>query len=197
MTQIFDEHGVCHPATILRVAPMTVTQVKEAEKDGYTAVQVASGAQKEHRSNKANLGHLGGAFQHVKEFRPRKNYDESVADFAKGQTLDASVFAPGDKVAISAISKGKGFQGVVKRHGFRGGQASHGQKHSEREPGSIGATGINRVLKGMRMAGRMGTDRITVKNLIVLQVQPDAQMLLIKGAVPGRKGSLVEIRNVA
>ena len=196
MTQVFDADGVCHPATVLRVSPLTVTQVKSTEANGYASVQVATGEQKEHRINKAEKGHFGAAFQNVKEFRPRKNYDESVDGFEKGQTLDASVFAPGDMVVVAATSKGKGFQGVVKRHGFAGGPGSHGQKHSEREPGSIGQTGINRVLKGMRMAGRMGSDRITVKNLQVLQVEPNENLLLIKGAVPGRKGALVEVRNV-
>ncbi len=196
MTQVFDANGVCHPATILRVSPATITQVKTAEKDGYTAVQVASGAQKEHRVNKAQKGHLGGSFQHVKEFRPRTNYEESVDGLEKGQVIDASVFEAGDTVVVAAISKGKGFQGVVKRYNFKGGPASHGQKHSHREPGSIGATGPARVFKGIRMAGRMGTDRITVKNLQVLQVNKDENVLLIRGAVPGRKGTLVEVRNV-
>ncbi|NCO61966.1 50S ribosomal protein L3, partial [Candidatus Kaiserbacteria bacterium] len=109
-----------------------------------------------------------------------------------GDELDASVFSTGDMVIVSAVSKGKGFQGVVKRHGFAGGRRSHGNKHSEREPGSIGATGLNRVMKGMRMAGRMGGDRITVKNLTVLQVNAKENLLLIKGAIPGRKGTLVE-----
>jgi len=194
MTQVFDANGVCHPATVLRVTPATVTQVKTSEKDGYTAVQIASGAQKEHRVGKAQKGHAGGAFQNVKEFRPRQNYEESVAGFEKGQTIAADAFAVGDNVVVSAISKGKGFQGVVKRHGFAGGRASHGQKHSHREPGSIGATGFKRVIKGMRMAGRMGGDRITVKNLQVLQVNKEENVLLIKGAIPGRKGTLVEVR---
>lgn len=196
MTQVFDADGVCHPATVVRVSPLTVTQVKEAEKDGYAAVQVAAGEQKAHRSNKAEQGHLGAAFQNVKEFRPRKNYDENTEGFEKGQTIDAATFAAGDKVVVSAVSKGKGFQGVVKRYNFRGGPGSHGQKHTLRAPGSIGATGINRVLKGTRMAGRMGSDRITVKNLHVLQVDPAENLLLVKGAVPGRKGTLVEVRNV-
>lgn len=195
MTQIFDENGVCHAATILKVAPATITQVKTAEKDGYTAVQVSAGDQKEHRVAKAQKGHAG-AFKHTKEFRPRFNYDESVEGLEKGQTLDASVFAAGDKIVVSSISKGKGFQGVVKRHSFAGGRKSHGQKHSLREPGSIGSTGFGRVIKGMRMAGRMGGDRITVKNLQVLQVNPAENVLLVSGAVPGRKGTLVEVRNV-
>lgn len=196
MTQVFDADGTCHPATVVTVEPMTITQLKQAADDGYEAVQVATGSQKDHRLTKAERGHFKAGYQHVKEFRPRTNYEESVETFTVGQTLDASVFAPGDKVVVAATSKGKGFQGVVKRHGFKGGPASHGQKHSLREPGSIGQTGINRVLKGMRMAGRMGGDRITVKNLLVLQVNPEAHTMLIKGAIPGRNGSLVEVRNV-
>jgi len=196
MTQVFDADGVCHPATVLRVSPLTVTHVRNTDADGYAAVQVATGEQKEHRSNKAEKGHYGAVFQNVKEFRPRKNYDETVDSFTKGQTLDASIFAPGDKVVVAATSKGKGFQGVVKRHGFAGGPGSHGQKHTLRTPGSIGQTGINRVLKGMRMAGRMGSDRVSVKNLQVLQVDAAENVLLVKGAVPGRKGALVEVRNV-
>ncbi len=196
MTQVFDADGTCHPATILRVSPLTVTQVKVADNDGYSAVQVAAGDQKDHRLTKAEKGHLGAAFKFVKEFRPRKNREESIDGFAKGQTIDATVFAAGDTVVVSAVSKGKGFQGGVKRHGFRGGPGSHGMKHSLREPGSIGATGFGRVLKGTRMAGRMGSDRITVKNLKVLQVNGGDNLLLIKGAIPGRKGALVEVRNI-
>lgn len=195
MTQVFDANGVCHAATVLRVVPATVTQVKVVDIDGYSGVQLASGVQKDHRVNKAQKGHLGGSFKAVREFRPRKNYDEVVDALVKGQVIDASTFAVGDLVVVSAISKGKGFQGGVKRHNFRGGQATHGQKHSEREPGSIGATGTH-VLKGTRMAGRMGSDRITVKNLRVLQVNSEANVLLLAGAVPGRKGTLIEVRNV-
>jgi large subunit ribosomal protein L3 len=195
MTQVFDANGVCTPATVLRVVPAKVTQVKSKETDGYSSVQIASGAQKEHRVGKAQKGHQKGAFKAVREFRPRVNYTESVDAHTAGQQLDASTFAVGDFIVVSAISKGKGFQGGVKRHNFRGGQATHGQKHSEREPGSIGATGTH-VLKGTRMAGRMGSDRITVKNLRVLQVNTEANVILVSGAVPGRKGTLVEVRNV-
>jgi large subunit ribosomal protein L3 len=193
MTQVFDADGVCHPATILRVEPAVVSRVKSVEADGYVAVQLASGSQKPERIAKAQQGQFNNA-SIVREFRPKAVYNESVEGMAVGATLDASVFTPGDSVIVSAISKGKGFQGVVKRHGFAGGRRSHGQKHSEREPGSIGATGLNRVMKGMRMAGRMGGDRITVKNLVVLQVNAAENMLLIKGAIPGRKGTLVEVR---
>jgi len=196
MTQVFDEAGAVHAATVLRVEPSVVTQVKSVEKDGYEAVQIASGTQKSHRVNKAQTGHLGEAKRFVKEFRPRVNRKESIEGLEKGSTVDASVFAPGDLVVVSAISKGKGFQGVVKRHGFSGGPRTHGNKHHERAPGSIGIGGIQRVMKGMRMAGRMGGERITVKNLKVLQVNAETHTLIVEGAVPGRKGSLVEVRGV-
>lgn len=194
MTQVFDANGVCHPATILRVEKATVTKVKTAAADGYDAVQLATGSQKNHRIAKAQQGQFNGAAT-VREFRPKSSYGETVpGDMTVGATIDASVFAPGDTVIVSAVSKGKGFQGVVKRHGFAGGRRTHGQKHSEREPGSIGATGFKRVIKGLRMAGRMGGDRITVKNLTILQVNPAENLLLVKGAIPGRPGTLVEVR---
>lgn len=196
MTQVYDATGAARPATVVRVSPNVVTQVKTKETDGYDAVQVATGAQKAERISKALRGHLGDAYQTVREFRTRVNFEDSLEGLEKGTTLDASVFTPGDTVIVSATSKGKGFQGVVKRYNFKGGPASHGQKHSHREPGSIGATGPARVFKGTRMGGRMGTDRVTVKNLEVLQVNPDENLLLIAGAVPGRKGSLVEVRGI-
>lgn len=196
MTQVFDEDGVCQAVTVLKVTPAKVSQVKKTDTDGYEAVQIASGEQKDHRVAKAQKGHFGTGVRYVKEYRPKVNEDVSLDDVTKDMTYDASVFTPGDVIEVSATSKGKGFQGVVKRHGFAGGRRSHGQKHSEREPGSIGATGINRVLKGLRMAGRMGGDTITVKNLKVVQVNPEENILLVKGAVPGRKGTLVEVRGI-
>jgi len=128
----------------------------------------------------------------MKEFRLSA---EDTAVHARGNTIDVTAFKPGDTVQVSAISKGKGFQGVVKRHGFAGGRRSHGNKHSEREAGSIGATWPQRVLKGKRMAGRMGGDRITVKNLKVLEVDAAANLILISGAIPGRRGTVVEVRS--
>lgn len=192
MTQVFDETGVCQAATVLKVEPAVVSQVKTLEKDGYAAVQLATGTQKESRvataQKKSNIGTAAIA----REFRPAA--DVSMLDGVEaGATIDVTVFNPGDTITVSAISKAKGFQGVVKRHGFKGGRRSHGQKHSEREPGSIGAGGNQRVLKGMRMAGRMGGDTITVKNLTVLQVNKDENLLVVSGAVPGRKGTLVEV----
>jgi len=194
MTQVFTEDGQCHAATVLMVAPSVISQVKTAEVDGYDAVQLASGTQKEHRVSKAAKGHFGSAVAVAREFRARKGYTtETTAGIEKGAALDASVFEPGDEITVSAVSKGKGFQGVVKRHKFAGGRRSHGQKHSEREPGSIGATGIARVLKGTRMAGRMGGDTIQVKGLRVLQVNAAENILVVSGAVPGRRGTLVEV----
>lgn len=197
MTQIFDANGVAHPATVLRATPATVTQLKTVEKDGYMAVQIASGTQKEHRLTKAELGHLGGPYKHVKEFRPNPLRKETLEGLEKGGHIDVSIFEVGDTISVSAISKGKGFQGVVKRHGFKGGPKSHGNKHTLRTSGSIGGGGRagGRVVKGMRMAGRMGTDRVTVKNLKVLSVNRDENILLVSGAVPGRKGALVEVRS--
>lgn len=193
MTQVFDENGVCQAATVLKATPMKVAQVKTAEKDGYAAVKLSQGEQKEHRVAKAQKTQFGGAVAVAREFRPGFEKEADIEGVEAGATIDVSTFAPGDTISVSAVSKGKGFQGVVKRHGFAGGRRSHGQKHSEREPGSIGSTGNMRVLKGLRMAGRMGSDKITVKNLKVLQVNKDENILVVSGAVPGRKGTLVEV----
>lgn len=192
MTQVFDEKGVVTPVTVLSAGPIVVTQVKGTDKDGYKAIQVGYGAKKEKNISRTLKGHFAGKgnFAHVMEFRSKT--DEALPEL--GSSIDVSVFSVGDTVAVSGTSKGKGFQGVVKRHGFGGGPRSHGQKHSEREPGSIGGGLRNKVPKGMRMAGRMGSDRITTKNLKVVQINPEENLILISGAVPGRRGSLVEIR---
>ena len=198
MTQIFDNEGRVHAATILQVTPLTVTQIKTVETDGYNAIQVGFGEKKEKNINKAQRGHLKdlGNFAGMQEYRlPAGQAGTEVGDVKRGDSIELSIFEKGDTVEVSAISKGKGFQGVVKRHGFKGGRRSHGNKHEERTPGSIGATGPARVFKGQRMAGRMGSDRITVKNLTVLQVNPEANTLVIKGAIPGRRGTLVEVKS--
>ena len=191
MTQVFDDKGAVSPATIISAGPAVVTQVKTKEKDGYESVQVGFGTRKEKRVSKAVKGHTKelGNFKVIKEFRGEPG------DFVRGAKIDVSIFAPGDTVRVTAVSKGKGFQGVVKRHGFHGGPRSHGQKHSEREPGSIGGGLRAKVPKGKRMAGRMGGDTITVKNLKVLQVLSQTNELLVGGAIPGRRGTLVEIRS--
>lgn len=192
MTQVFTKEGVVVPVTAVQAGPVVVTQVKTKEKDGYESVQVGLGTQKTNRISKAVLGHLKGAgpFRTMREFRIPNG------DLKIGDSIDASVFAEGDTIVVSGISKGKGFQGVVKRHGFKGGPRSHGQKHSEREAGSIGGGGRagGRVAKGMRMAGRIGSDRVTVRNLKVVSVDVESGVLYIKGAVPGRRGTLLEIR---
>jgi len=188
MTQVFDDKGVVSAATVVTAGPLTVTQIMGKEKQGYEAAQVGFGTKKESRVNKA---------QSTKPFRVLREFPtDAEAKLEAGQTIDVSIFVPGDVVAVSAISKGKGFQGVVKRHGFSGGPRSHGQKNKERAPGSIGGGGRagGRVVKGMRMAGRMGGDRITVKNLKVLQVDAATNTLVISGAIPGKPGTLVEIR---
>ena len=196
MVTILTEEGRSYAATVLLVAPALVSQIKTVEKDGYSAVQIGAIETKEARVNKAQLGHAKGkALAHFVERRDRAN--APIAGVAVGDTIDLSVFAPGDKIEVSAISKAKGFQGVIKRHGFHGGPRSHGQKHSERSPGSIGGSGGRaggRVAKGMRMAGRMGGDRVTVRGLRVLQVHPETHELVVAGAIPGRRGTLVEIR---
>lgn len=187
MTQIFKEDGKIEPATVLVIPNIVVTQIKSDEKDGYNAIQVGYGKRNEKNVNKAQK--TKGLFEGFIEFS-----NDADSKYSIGDVVNVSIFTEGDKITVSAISKGKGFQGVVKRHGFHGGRRSHGQKHSEREPGSIGATGPQRVFKGTRMGGRMGGDRVTVKNLKVLQVDTKNNQLIISGAVPGRRGTLVEVR---
>lgn len=192
MTQIFDAEGVVHPVTVVKAGPMTVTQVKTSAKDGYSAVQFGFGTRSAKNINKALSGHMKeGKFAHLKEMRV-----EGDSTLNLGDKVDLSAFAAGDKVTVSSISKGKGFQGVVKRHGFAGGPRSHGQKHSEREPGSIGGAGRDggRVAKGKRMAGRMGGVKITTKNLTIVSINKETGELFIRGAVPGRRGTVVEVR---
>lgn len=184
MTQVWSDAGKVVPVTIVATSPIKVVQVKTKDKDGYEGVKVGFGSRNEKNVNQAqkNLGN----FKFLKEFR-------EVSDLKVGDEIKADIFKAGDLVTVSAISKGKGFQGVVKRHGFHGGPRSHGQKHSEREPGSIGGGLRNKVPKGMRMAGRMGSDRITIKNLKVVEVNPVENLIAISGAIPGRRGTLVEI----
>ncbi len=189
MTEFFSEDGKVHPATILKASPLTVTAIKTVESDGYNAIQVGQGEQKKERLSKALLGHLKGqSFENLKEFRTEGG------DLAVGATIACDVFAKGDVVTVSSVSKGKGFQGVMKRHGMHGGWHQHGQKHSMREIGSIGSTGQQRVNKGKRMAGRMGSDRITQKNVTILDVDSENGIILIKGAVAGKRGTLVELK---
>jgi large subunit ribosomal protein L3 len=195
MTQIFDADGRAYPATVLSAGPVVVTQVKTTGSDGYNAVQVGYGEQKEHRLSKAVKGHMKdlGMFRHLSEFCLSA---EEISKFKLGDKVDLSSFAEGDSVSVRSQSKGKGFQGGVKRHHFKGGSRTHGQKHSEREVGSInggGRVGSGRVAKGKRMPGRMGGDMVTVSNLKVLQIRPETNELVVHGSLPGRKGVLVSI----
>jgi large subunit ribosomal protein L3 len=194
MTQVFNEAGATYPVTVLSATPVTVTQVKELTKDGYKAAQVGFGTRRAKNQSKAVIGHMKGANHSVlREYRLGEK-DESPA---LGDVIDLSIFKEGDIVSVTATSKGKGFQGVVKRHKFKGGRRSHGQKHSEREPGSIGGGGRagGRVMAGLRMAGRMGGDRVTVTNLKVIKIIPETNEIMIHGAVPGRRGTIVEIKS--
>lgn len=205
MSQLFEDDGTVVPVTIVKVGPCQVTQVRTCEKDGYLAFQVGFGQKK--RINKSVSGHLKGLpkFRHIAEFRvvsqvtPNKssncsNEKEEVSGILKrGDVVKADVFKAGDIVKVAGVSKGKGFQGVVKRHGFHGSPASHGHKDQLRMPGSIGSTDPARVFPGMRMAGRMGGESVTVANLEVMKVDKDKELLYIKGAVPGGRNSLLKI----
>ena len=192
MTSIFSEEGKNIPCTILEVGPCKVTQVKTEEVDGYNAIQLGFAEQKESRVSKAALGHFKKA-----DSAPLKKLVEFPADsdVALGDVVNVEMFDEGDFVTVVGTSKGKGFQGVVKRHNFRGvGDATHGQHNRLRAPGSIGAASYPaRVFKGMRMAGQMGNERVKVENLQVLKVLADKNMIVVKGAVPGAKNSYIII----
>jgi large subunit ribosomal protein L3 len=190
MTQIFNERGETVPVTALEVGPCVVTQVMTPEQQGYHAVQLGFGHKK--RLNEPERGHLKKSGAQSRHLRQMKT--EGSEGYTVGQTLDCSVFAVGELIDVTGTSKGKGFQGVVKRHGFRGGPKTHGQSDRWRAPGSIGSgTTPGRVLKGLRMAGRMGHDRVTVKNLLVVRADPERNILLVRGAVPGPREALVAV----
>lgn len=189
MSQIFDEAGKVTPVTIVKALPNTVTGIKTADRDGYTAIQVGTIDQKESRVNKAQLGQFAGkGYKEVQEFRTDGTVEATIGD-----TVTVESFEKGDSVTVSGTSKGKGFQGVVKRYNFKGGPRTHGQKHSEREPGSIGGGLRTHVPKGMRMAGRTGGDTVTVKGLKVIAVDAENSLIYISGAVPGRRGTVISI----
>ncbi len=190
MTQIFGADGTALPVTVLEALPSTVVQVKSQEKDGYNAVQLGYGFRR--RLNKPLQGHMKGLgqFRYLREFPV-----EDPGQWQVGQKVGCEIFQPGDLVDVVGISKGKGFAGVVKRHGFAGGPKSHGQSDRWRAPGSIGAgTDPGRVIKGLRMAGHMGACQVTAKNLLVVHVDPAKGIMMVKGAVPGHKGSLLKIQ---
>ena len=197
MTSIFDEaSGGHYPCTVVAVEPNVVTQIRTEEIDGYSAIQLAIGAKKEKRTSKAMRGHFEAAGvspkRHIREFAAGEG-----TEYAKGDEISVSdLFEEGETIDVTGTSKGKGFQGVVKRHGFAGvNDATHGQHNRQRAPGSIGAgSDPSRVFKGMRMAGRTGNDRVTIKNLQVLRIMGDQNAILISGAIPGPKNGLVELK---
>ena len=196
MTSVYDASGRQTVCTVIEAGPCAVTQIKTPETDGYTAVQIGFQDKKSKHTTSAMAGHFEAAGveakRHIVEFRGTA----LDGDVSLGDEVTVDRFAEGDVVAVSGTSKGKGFQGVVKRHNFRGvNDATHGQHNRQRAPGSIGqASDPSRVFKGTRMAGRTGGDRVTVKNLRVVRVFPDNNLILVKGAVPGHKNGIVEIR---
>jgi large subunit ribosomal protein L3 len=208
MTQVIADNGVVTPVTIVQAGPCYVTQVKTNENDGYTAVQVGYGEAKVIRLTRGERGHLGllktddkhptrkilpnvPPLKYLREFRTQK-----IGEYEVGQVLTVEQFSVGDKIDVTGKTKGRGFQGGVKRHGFRGGPKTHGQSDRWRAPGSIGSTSsVGRVLKGTRMAGHMGSARQTVQNLEVVRIDPERNLIAVKGPVPGAKGSLVIIRD--
>lgn len=210
MTQVFDENGVVTPVTIVQAGPCYVTQVKTQNTDGYSAIQVGFGEVSEKRLTSGQKGHLGllktdkkhpqrkknkgiPALRHLSEFRTK-----NAADYKVGQVLTVEQFAAGDHIDVTGKTKGRGFAGTIKRHGFGGGPKTHGQSDRWRAPGSVGATsGTAHVFKGKRMSGHYGDARLTAQNLQVVKIDPEKNLLAVKGSIPGHKGSLVIIRDSA
>ncbi len=192
MTQVFSEDRTVVPVTAIEAGPCFVTQIKRADKEGYNGVQLGFGEAK--RLSSAEKGHLKklGMLKHLREFEI-----DDIEAVEVGQKVDVSMFQPGDLVDIIGISKGKGFQGGVKRHGFAGGPKTHGQSDRHRAPGSIGSSATpGRVFKGIKMAGHMGNERVTVRKLKVVEADAERNLLLVRGAVPGAKNGLLKIRKV-
>ena len=197
MTQLWDENNKIVPVTVIQAGPCVVTQVRTPEVDGYNAVQLGYGAVKAKKVTKPEAGHFAKA-----DVTPRKHLIElrtaDASEFTLGQELSAEVFADGEFVDVTGTSKGKGTAGVMKRHGFSGLSASHGVHRKHRSPGSIGGCATpGRVFKGVRMAGRMGNEKITVQNLKIHAVDAERGLILVRGAIPGNKGSVVVVRTAA
>ena len=193
MTSIFESDGRLVPVTVVKVGPCVVTQIKNMETDGYKALQLGFEELADRKINKPKAGHFaksgGKGFSTLREFRV-----ENTDDYELGQVVGLDIFSVGDKLTISGISKGRGFQGTIKRHGFSRGPENHGSRN-HRAPGSIGQSAWPaRVIKGKRMPGHMGTDRVTVKNLKVVDIKPEENVILIKGALPGSKTGILELR---
>jgi large subunit ribosomal protein L3 len=195
MTQVWDANNKLVPVTVVEISPNVVTQLRTPEVDGYSAVQIAYGQIDPRKVTKPLTGHFDKA-----GVTPRRHLTElrtaDAAEYSLGQEIAVDIFEPGSKVDVVGTSKGKGFAGVMKRHNFKGVSSSHGSHRNHRKPGSIGASSTpSRVFKGMRMAGRMGGDRVTVLNLVVHSVDLEKGLLLVKGAVPGARGRIVFVRN--
>ena len=191
MSQIFDEQGKVIPVTLIEAGPCFITQLKTKKNDGYNAVQI--GYERIEKPKKIKKTMKGKEYKYIKEFS-LQSPASSPQSPKVGDKIDVSVFQEGDKVKISGISKGKGFQGVVKRWGFHGRNATHGVKHEQRTLGSVGSSYPERVIKGKKMPGRMGAKRVTVRNLKIVKIDKENNLIAVKGAVPGPKGSLLEIR---
>lgn len=185
MSQMFDEKGNVIPVTLIKAGPVVILQKKSKDKDGYDSVQV--GFIKIEKKNKIKKTMKGKEYRYIKEAR---NGEASNV----GEEITVSMFKEGDKVSVSGISKGKGFQGGVKKHGFHGRRATHGMKHEARTIGSVGSRFPQHVIKGRKMPGRMGYDRITVKNLKIAKIDTENNLIAVKGAIPGHRGTLLEIR---
>lgn len=196
MTQIFDEQGNAIPVTVIEAGPCYVTQIRQADRDGYAAVQLGYGETKPKNLTKGQLGHLQKlnlpALRVLREFRLQAG---DVVELEEGQEIKCDVFATGDVIDVIGVSKGRGFAGTIKRHGFGRGPKTHGQSDRERAPGSIGMCATPaRTLKGQRMGGRMGNERITIQNLQVMRVDADKNLLAVKGSIPGARGGIVMIK---
>lgn len=196
MTQVFDESGNVIPVTVIEAGPCYVTQVRTAERDGYKAVQLGFGQTKPKRLTKGQLGHLQKnglpALRHLREFRVRQ---DDAADLEEGVEIKVDIFEVGEQVDVIGTSKGRGFAGTIKRHGFGRQPKTHGQSDRERAPGAIGMCAApGRTLKGQRMGGRMGNDRVTMQNLEVAVIDAEKNLLAVKGSVPGAKGGIVIIK---
>jgi large subunit ribosomal protein L3 len=196
MTQVFDEKGNVIPVTVIEAGPCYVTQVRSADRDGYTAIQLGFGAGKPERLTKGQLGHLQKnslpALRVLREFRLPAN---EGSDLAEGTEIKVDVFTQGDKIDVIGTSKGRGWAGTIKRHGFHRQRKTHGQTDRERAPGSVGMCALpGRTIKGQKMAGRMGNDRVTIQNLEVVRVDAEKNLLAVRGSIPGAKGGIVIIR---
>ncbi|MBW3670003.1 MAG: 50S ribosomal protein L3 [Actinobacteria bacterium] len=195
MTQVWDEQNRLIPVTVVKVSPARVVQVKTTERDGYSAVQVTYGTKRARSVNKPETGHFAKAGVEPGKKLVELRLDDSSA-YEVGQEIKVDLYAAGDKIDVTAVSKGKGFSGAMKRHNFKGQPASHGNHKKHRSPGAIGACATPaRVFKGTKMAGRMGGERTTTLNLVVMQADAERDLLLVKGAVPGPRGGLVLIRD--